>query len=167
MKNKAFTYLEVLMAVVILASALIPLLNQFYIGFKGNATAELISQAVGLSGDLVEEIKSRRFDENEYPNEPVPPAEFGVDSGEDANDRTTFDDVDDYHNWLKTPPEAIDGTVLNDFSEFSRSVTVEYVDVSGSDWVSSATATAYKKITVTVSHPSIGDRYLETIVSHF
>ena len=167
MKNRAFTYIEMMLSVAILGFVLIPLLSQFYIGFQGNITAELVTQSIDLADDLMEEIKSKRFDENEAPNEPVAPAALGIDGGEVSTDRRTFDDVDDYNNWQKSPPQAIDGTVLSDFSEFSRSVQVVYVTISGADWISSAATTYYKKITVIVTHPKINDRRLETIVSHF
>ncbi|MCG2712903.1 MAG: type II secretion system GspH family protein [Candidatus Omnitrophica bacterium] len=167
MKNRAFTYIEVLLSVTILGLVLIPLLSQFYTGFQGNVTAELVTQSIDLADEMMEEIKSRCFDENAFPDEPVAPGALGVDPGETSNDRTTFDDVDDYHNWQKSPPQAIDGTVLTNFSEFSRGVNVEYVTVSGADWISFATTTYYKRITVIVSHPKISDRRLETIVSHY
>lgn len=167
MKNRAFTYIEVLMSVVILGFVLIPLLSQFYTGFQGNIIAELVTQSINLADDLMEEIKSRRFDENAYPNEPVAPVALGVDAGENSNDRRTFDDVDDYNGWSQSPPQAIDGTVLVNFSRFSRTVFVEYITVSGADWISSGSTTYYKRITVIVTHPKIGDRRLETIVSHY
>ncbi|MFH1777677.1 MAG: hypothetical protein ABH952_09005 [Candidatus Omnitrophota bacterium] len=166
LKETGFSYLEVILALIILGVVLIPLLSQFYTGFRGTQTAECVTQAVDLANDLMEEIKSRRFDENIYPGGPVTPAALGIDTGENANDRTTFDDVDDYHNWQKSPPEAIDGTVLSDFARFNRRVTVEYVTLSGADWVISGIMTYYKKITVTVSHPKISDKILVTIVSH-
>lgn len=167
MKNRAFTYIEVLLSVAILGFVLIPLLSQFYTGFQGNIAAELVTQSINLADDLIEEIKSKRFDENEAPAEPVAPAALGIDDGEDANDRGTFDDVDDYNNWQKSPPQSIDGNVLSDFSEFGRRVTVEYVAISGADWITSAEMTYYKRITVIVTHPKINDRRLEMIVSHY
>ncbi len=168
MKNRAFTYIEVLISVMILGFVLIPLLSQFYTGFQGNVIAELVTQSIDLADELMEEIKSRRFDENNFPDEPVSPGALGVvDSGESSNDRRTFDDVDDYHNWQQSPPQAIDGSELPNFSEFGRTVFVEYVTVSGANWISSGVTTYYKRITVIVSHPKISDRRLETIVSHY
>jgi len=167
MGNSAFTYIEVLIAVLVLGLVLVPLLSQFYIGFQGNKNAELVTQAVDLAADIMEEIKSRQFDENVFPDEPVSAGALGVDAGENANDRTTFDDVDDYLGWQKSPPQTIDGVTLTDFSQFSRSVSVGYVALSGSNWVSSATTTSYKRIVVTVTHPKIANRVLETIVSHY
>lgn len=167
MKNRAFTYIEVLLSVAILGFVLIPLLSQFYTGFQGNIVAELVTQSIDLADDLMEEIKSKRFDENELPAEPVDPAAMGIDDGEISNDRGTFDDVDDYNNWQQSPPQSIDGTALNNFSAFGRSVFVEYITISGADWISSTVTTYYKKITVIVTHPKINDRRLETIVSHY
>lgn len=167
MQNKGFTYLEVLLGVMLLGLILIPLLSQFYIGFQGNKNATLVTQSVDLASDLMEEIKSRRFDENEFPDDPVPAASLGTDAGENATDRTTFDDIDDYNGWQSHPPKTIDGNALTDFSDFTRKVTVTYVILSGSNWVASGTATHYKEINVTVTHPDVNDRVLETIVSHY
>jgi len=167
MKNRAFTYIEILIAVVMLGMVLIPLLSQFYIGFKGNVTSELVTKSVDLAEELIEEIRSKQFDEHLYPEEPVAFASLGIDAGEDANDRRTFDDVDDYNNWQKSPPQAVDGTVLSEFSGFSRSVIVDYVNLSGPQWVHSDTATYYKRIRVFVLHPKISQRVLETIVSDY
>ncbi|MBU1043033.1 MAG: hypothetical protein KJ915_01390 [Candidatus Omnitrophica bacterium] len=162
-----FSYIEVLMAVMILALALIPLLSQFYIGFQGNINAELVTQATDLADDLMEEIKSRRFDENEFPDEPVNLSSFGPDFGENANNRATFDDIDDYNNWSKHPPESLDQLVLTDFKNFTRSVSVKYVRVNNNSWVISSSPTYYKSITVRVTHPKLNDKTIETIVSDY
>jgi hypothetical protein len=149
----------------ILGLALIPLLSQFYIGFQGNITAEIVTQATDLANDLMEEIKSRRFDENFFPDEPG--STLGIDSGENADNRASFDDVDDYNGWQRTPPQSIDATVLSDFSRFTRSAAIDYVRLNGATWVYSGTPTYYKRIIVTVSHPKIDDKKIETIVSHY
>ncbi len=168
LRSKAgFSYIEVLMAMFILALALIPLLSQFYIGFQGNINAELVSQATDIGADLMEEIKSRRFDENLLPLLPVAPTSLGIDNGESANNRSTFDDVDDYKNWQKTPPQSINGAVLTDFPQFTQKAAVDYVTYSGTNWVTSVVAANYKRIIVTISHPKISDRKLQTIVSNY
>ncbi len=170
-----FTYLEVLIAVLILGLVLIPMLSQFYIGFQGTKTSELVTQATDLANDLMEEIKGRRFDENIYPDAPVNIDQLGIDGGEASNNRKTFDDVDDYiayTDWGSSPLKAIDGTPFpeSEFADFRRLVEVEYVTISGSDWVTYTGPdpfTYYKRIKVTVSHPKIADRVLETIVAHY
>ncbi len=165
MENRAFTYIEVLLAVVILGLVLIPLLSQFYIGFQSNITSEVVTQANDLASDLMEEIKSRRFDENVFPDEPVNANALGIDAGENPGQRSTFDDVDDYNGWQEQPPTSVAGTPLSDFSLFSRSVSVDYVQLSANTWAHSPSATYYKRIIVTVTHPAILPRTLETIVS--
>jgi len=167
MENRAFTYIEVLAAVVILGLALIPLLSQFYIGFQSNITAELVTQSIDLGADLMEEIKSRRFDENAFPAEPVSANALGTDAGENSTQRATFDDIDDYNGWHENPPQAIDGTILTDFNSFTRSVAVDYVSLNGTNWQHSSSATYLKRIVVTVSHPAIANRIIETIVAHY
>ncbi|MBI4845768.1 MAG: hypothetical protein HY810_04755 [Candidatus Omnitrophica bacterium] len=155
------------MAVLILAFVLIPLLSQFYSGFQGNITAQLVTQSIDLANELMEEIKSRRFDENTYPNEPVNIALLGIDSGEVASNRQTFDDIDDYNGWNRNPPQSINSAVLSDFAQFTTSVIVEYVTISGNNWITASSATNYKRITVNVSHPKIATRQLLTIMSHY
>ncbi|MBU4304290.1 MAG: hypothetical protein KJ893_01480 [Candidatus Omnitrophica bacterium] len=162
-----FTYIEVLMAIFVLAMGLIPLLSQFYIGFQGNKNAETISMATDLAADLMEEIKTCRFDENLYPGPAVSPASLGIDQGEVADLRSTFDDVDDYNQWQSAPPQSLDGTALANFALFTRRVAVDYITISGSGWVHSDLATNYKRVIVTVSHPKINDTTLETIFTYF
>ncbi len=162
-----FSYIEVLMAVMILALALIPLLSQFYIGFQGNINAETVTQATDLADELMEEIKGKRFDENKFPDEPVSAGSLGDDFGEDSNNRSTFDDIDDYNNWSKNPPQELDGTVLSDFKDFTRSVIVEYVRINSNTWEATSSRTYYKRIIVRVTHPKLNDKTLETIVSHY
>ncbi|MCM8813123.1 MAG: type II secretion system GspH family protein [Candidatus Omnitrophica bacterium] len=167
MGERAFTYIEILAAIMVLSIALIPLLSQFYIGFQANQTGELVSQATNLAEALMEEIKTKRFDENEFPVEPVNPASLGTDSGETIADRRTLDDIDDYHTLQENPPTTSDGIVLNEFSLFRRQVTVDYVALSSGAWIASGVRTYYKRITVNVTHPKIGSRALETIMAHY
>ena len=167
-EQTGFTYIEILIAVVILGVVLIPMLNQFYIGFRGNKTAEILTQGANLGEDMMEEIKSKRFDESEFPDPVTASANLGLDPGEAHSDRLHYNDVDDYTGLNNKPPKDINGNVLNDFSDFSRSVTVDYVMLNaGSEWVSSPDATYYKRIIVRVSHPEIEDIVLETIVSYY
>lgn len=166
-KQSGFTYFEILVAVVILSFVLIPMLGQFYIGFVGNKASVAVSQAVFLAEDLMDEIISKRFDENLSPNPPTNPNLLGTDSGENPNDRRTFDDVDDYKGWQKSPPQKLDGTLLNDFSGFTQSANVKYVTLNAQNyWVDAASATNYKQINVTISGNNIGDIVLTTLMAY-
>jgi MSHA pilin protein MshD len=162
-----FSYIEVLMAVMILALALVPLLSQFYVGFQGNINAEIVTQATDLANELTEEIKSKRFDENEFPEDPVSAGSLGTDLSEDPDDRSTFDDVDDYNNWSQSPPQSMEGSVLSDFDEFTRSVEVSYIRINGDTWEPSSSTSFYKRVVVRVTHPKLDEKTIETIIAHY
>jgi len=116
----------------------------------------------------MDEIKSKRFDENIFPAAVTPPGSLGLDSGEAHTSRGKCDDVDDFNNLTQSPPKNIDGSLISGFESFTRSVRVEYAVLNASNrWVSSSSATNYKRIVVTVSHPEIANVVLETIVSYY
>jgi MSHA pilin protein MshD len=155
------------MGVLILGFVLVPLLSQFYIGFQATRTADALSQATFLALDLMEEIKSKRFDEHMFPEAATPLSQFGPDSGEGGADRRLFDDVDDFHGWSSAPPRSLNGTPLPEFAGFTRSVQVEYVtlDASGT-WQPAASGTFYKRVTVTVSSSQTGTVQMHTLFSY-
>jgi len=59
---------------------------------------------------------------------------LGPSSEEQATgNRSLFDDVDDYHGWLASPPRHADGTPLAIESGWYRSVTVTFVNFNNLD----------------------------------
>jgi len=95
-----------------------------------------------MSLPLMEEIGAREW------NEPgVPAGTLGRESGETANMKRKFDDVDDFLGYDEDDILDPEETVMTGFDEFERSVTVDYIDdanavVGG--------PTDRKKVTVTV-----------------
>jgi len=165
--RRGFSYLEIIMGVMILGFILTPLLSQFYIGFQATRTADALSQATFLAEDLMEEIKSKRFDENKFPAGSTPRAQFGPDSGESASDRRTFDDIDDFNGWTSSPPRAANGTILTDFTGFTCSVQVEYVTLgAGTIWQVTTSSTFYKRVSVTVTSTQSGPIQMHTLFSY-
>jgi len=51
-------------------------------------------------------------------------ATYGPESGEVTGNRTRFDDVDDYHRWDASPPQARDGAELASLKGWRQTVTV-------------------------------------------
>ncbi len=49
-------------------------------------------------------------------------------AGEPANDRSTFDDVDDYHDYTESPPKSMENEPLPGFVGWERSVVVQWVN---------------------------------------
>lgn len=102
----------------------------------------------GLAQDLLAEIMSMPYTDPQNPGGAI-----GVDSGESAASRTTFDDVDDYHNYITTGAKSRDGTSRTGYTGWAYSVTVAYADVMTG--VGSGTIdTGLKRITVTVTSPA-------------
>ncbi len=84
--------------------------------------------ALLLAKQMMEEIQSKAYED---PNQT--PVLFGLEPGENAP-RINFDDIDDYNDWDKNPPQYPDGTILNgenetpNYQDFRRQVVVENVD---------------------------------------
>ncbi len=55
--------------------------------------------------------------------------DLGLEADEAAisNDRSLYDDVDDFHGWSRTPPESRDGTELAGYSGWKRCVEISYL----------------------------------------
>ncbi len=49
-------------------------------------------------------------------------------TGEIADDRRTFDDVDDYHGWFASPPQLRNGDPIDMYEGWSRGVSVSRVN---------------------------------------
>ena len=74
---------------------------------------------------------------------------FGSEAGESGANRLNFDDVDDYKNFVDSPPKSRNGTACVGYSDLSRSITIDMVTIA--DW--NATSVVYAgvyRITVKV-----------------
>jgi Tfp pilus assembly protein PilV len=61
MKNKGFTFIELIMIIVIVGIAVVPLIQMFTTSLKGSADAESNSIALELAQDKMEETKQLSF----------------------------------------------------------------------------------------------------------
>ena len=137
------------------AMALLALVSlRFNTTLLENRTTEIENKvyltAFSLADDLIEEIKQKAFDEKTVEWKAIPADQlspsnaFGpVDAGESSVN--TFDDIDDYHGYLK----AVSLPHVENYSVMS---TVEYVSATDPD-ATSNTQTYFKKITVRVNSP--------------
>ncbi|MFO0860269.1 MAG: hypothetical protein U0570_06920 [Phycisphaerales bacterium] len=114
------------------------------------AGASQAASARALSGTLLAESLLNEVLAKSYEEAPGT-ASLGLDAGELATDKTTFDDVDDYNGWTESPPKAFDGSALPSMTNWSRSVAVLRVSTSSPD-SSSASETGLKRIEVTVKY---------------
>ena len=121
---------------------------------EGSHDARVVTtRAHGIAQELVEEILTRRFDElsaQSGGNWSV----IGIDSGENAADMTTFDDIDDFNGWS----EAMGWP----YAGFTRTVSIIYVDDSDLE-VASTRDKNYKRVNVQVSNNAVNYSTMTTV----
>lgn len=142
--NRAFTLVEAVISIVIVAVMLVAVLNTVGASAVTQHKAALLSRGRLLAESLMSEILCRSY------QDPEGAPAFGREAGESASTRTAFDDVDDYHGWSADPPTARDGTPLPNSAGWQRAVTVEWVS-STDPQQTETTETGVKRITVTAT----------------
>ncbi len=129
-----------------------------------SVSSEYRMTATMLAQELMEEIKSRRFDEKESKTADGNwSTTMGPDSGEFVLTRSTLDDVDDYH--------GLNENLSVPFSGFSRVVSVSYVNAGSLNTALVIPASVpnnwtpeYKRVQVTVNQGGIQRVQLVTVV---
>ena len=163
-RRYGFTLVEIILVVVIAAIAFPPIMMLFAETVRRSADANLMGKASRLAEDLMEEIRTRKWDETSPDGggrTSTPSAVLGAETGEV---RASYDDVDDFAAITnQSPPRDALNAVITECSGYSRSVAVEYVD----DALAPASGpTDHKKVSVTVSCAA-GKVELTTVVSNY
>lgn len=163
--KKGFSMIEVVLLITILAVAIPPLVQLFSETAVTGAQAAILPTATMFANGLMEEIKSRKFDELGSKSASGNwSTAFGPDSGE-AGNKTLFDDVDDFNRWTQvfgSPQQA-----------YTASVSVSYVAATNLNQplsipspVPNSWTPSYKQIRVTVSNPGlVNSLTLTTVVT--
>ena len=172
--SRGMTLIEMIVMIVVLSIAIPVLLRMWADVAWRSARSEVMADALVYAEVLLEEIKSKKFDENVS----VPwtqSANFATaDPGENKNNKDTFDDIDDYVG-------CTDPRVTTPAPGYIRTVTVTYVYPSGSNWLTCAqactsetncsqcAACCYKRVKVSVSRSdnTVRDISLETLMSAY
>lgn len=163
--SRGFSLVELMIAIVLLGFIVFSLLKLFADASVLSVNPDYRNTQVMLAQELVEEIRSRRFDElSAKDGNGNWSTTLGVNTGETSSDSSTFDDVDDYNGYSQT--------MTAPFAGFTRSVTVSYVATGAlntplaipspapNDWTPD-----YKRVTVTVSQASVPNIQLVTLIS--
>lgn len=132
-------------------------------------------QAVSIAQEVIESVKSRKFDENIS----VPSGGFNKDAAplqfespyamtNESEKYAYFDDVDDYcGGWTEKGYKPFRTKVSSDLGDFDVSTVVYYVKPGNLD-VPSKNREYYKKLTVTVSHERlVRDVILEHVYAYY
>ncbi|MFH1783662.1 MAG: hypothetical protein ABH868_02010 [bacterium] len=172
LKNShGLTLIEIVLAITVLVMAVIPLMKMLGDSLRGSQTFSDISIATQLAQELMEEIKSKRWDElSSLDGSPAPNGSwpFGPDAGEGTP--AAYDDVDDY-NTAPLAYDVVDG-------KFTRTVEVIYVNVPHASDPATITPTlplgttsAYKRITITIDwtgkNPNAEPLFISTIRANY
>ncbi|OGX24123.1 MAG: hypothetical protein A3J51_06485 [Omnitrophica WOR_2 bacterium RIFCSPHIGHO2_02_FULL_45_21] len=159
--GKGLTIIEMVVVIVVLGMAIPPLLTSWANIAWRSARSESLADAAFYAQALMEEIKSKRFDQRTTAPWTAS-ADLGPDSGENSNNKDSFNDVDDFLG-------CIDTKVTSPAASYNRSATVNYAALSGTTWQDSASITNFKRITVTVSRSDglANDVNLVTIVAAY
>ena len=169
LQNQGFALIEIVITIIILG-AVAGILVPFFNAIVHSPDPVLRERAISLGQSMMDEIMTKRWDENTpmgggplRTNESTrgatwatPVANLGADVGED---RTTYDDVDDYRNM---PPETDNftdqnGTAFN-LPSYQRQVTVDYIassSVTITDTLPTVSTdrTDTKRVVVTITSP--------------
>lgn len=152
--QKGLTLIEVILTILILGVAIPPLLMVFSENAVTGAKSAKLPTANVLANELMEEVRARKFDELAAKSASGNwSGSMGIEAGEQALNKATFDDVDDFNGWNQS---------FTGFADYTASVTVSYV---GSNDLNAPLTTpspmpnnwtpSYKRINVTVSNAAI------------
>jgi len=119
MRRKSFTLVEIIAVIVILSLAIPTLLMMFTQANLNSITTESVSKASYYAEALMEEIRSKRFDEND--NSPWSNS-LGPDGGEVS--RSDYDDVDDYNGLSDHGAHDQNGHLIAGLTSYSIDVSV-------------------------------------------
>lgn len=162
--KRGFVLIEVTVAYVILAVAMVALIPVFILAVRGNKSAEQVQNAVQLSAELLEEMRLRKWDQSTptpFQFSTLASATLGPEAGE--TDKNSFNDVDDFNGWREAGARDPLMNALPDFKRYTRTVTVRYVDAS---LAVSASTTDFKQATVCTSAPAIRPICLDTLFTN-
>ncbi|MFT5052296.1 MAG: type II secretory pathway pseudopilin PulG [Chlamydiales bacterium] len=143
-RTSGFSLVEAVMAIVVLGIAIPPLVSMFRVVARNSVDETFQDVALAYANGLMEEIASKGFEDPDLAS-----GSFGTEEGS----RGSYDDVDDFDGLSNSPPEQLNGTDLDDFGGFTRSVVVENVTSADPDATIPETDgnTDLKRIEVTVA----------------
>jgi MSHA pilin protein MshD len=147
------TLIELVITIVVIGIALSALISALSTGIINSSTPLWESKALELSQAYLDEIQAMKFDEQtdsgggSLVNSAVSCAAIDFN---DAEARSEYDDVDDYHDLTDSPPILIQAaTNIDDYDSYEVSVQVS---CAGND-LGLANNESAKRITVTVTVP--------------
>ncbi|OUS06747.1 hypothetical protein A9Q81_02370 [Gammaproteobacteria bacterium 42_54_T18] len=152
--QSGFTLIELVITIVVISIALAAMLGAFSGAMSHSADPLWRNKTIKLAQLYLDEILSKRFDENS-PVGGVPAnastscTSIGADGVET---RATYDDVDDFHNTTNSVPVGASGTLDTSYDNYLIAVEVTCDDAGGAVNSSGSDIHA-KRIKVSVTPP--------------
>lgn len=157
--QRGVTLIDLILVIIIVSLAVPPMMALLIQGTRQSTFGVTVSRANSLASALLEEMRSKRGDENATSASMTLGPEFG-------ENRTTYDDVDDYHGLDESPPKDSLGNDLAGYAGFRQQVSVCYVANTNLDTCVGGIS-LYKKVTVTVTDPEGRSTQLVTVISSY
>lgn len=157
---RGFTLVEAVISIVLVSVLLVAALNTTGAVKLGQYNTLTRGRAHLLAEDLMAEIMRQSYADPEsvgfvdLTDPSLVPSALATDAGESANDRSDFDDVDDYHNWSSIPPEQKDGSIIPNLTGWARSVSIERLDPA-TLLLAPTSELGLKRITVSLEHDGV------------
>lgn len=166
--SRGFVLIEVTIAYVLLTVALLALLPVFILAIRAGKSTEQLQVSTYLSQELLEEIRLRKWDQNNAAT-PVhidnPSATLGRDGAESATDKKTFNDIDDFNGWTEAAVKDPLNNPVPAFAAYSRAALVSYVD-SNLVVLSTPTTSDYKQVSVCTQTAKLSPICLTTVFTN-
>lgn len=148
---------EVIIAIAIIGIAMVPLTMSFSFAASRSADSMIEVRVVELGQAYLEEILSKRFDENSAVGGSPPCSSLttpcGAIGSEAGETRATFDDIDDFHNIDEAPLDSL-GIARADYDRFRVEVEVAYATAAEILAYGLDDTTDLKRVLVRVHPPS-------------
>ncbi|MDP6499609.1 MAG: hypothetical protein QF743_02755 [Candidatus Marinimicrobia bacterium] len=162
-RSKGFTYLDVIYGLTVILIILGVIFGSIRMIEKRLRENQLIVLADSFANKIFDEVRLRKFDENIASIlEDGLTMNFGVEAGEDQDDWSSFNDIDDFHGITATDAA---------FPGLETNVTVNYVnlDTDLSTINLSVIPTVLKRVQLDVNHPLFDNpiRYSTIIGGNF
>jgi prepilin-type N-terminal cleavage/methylation domain-containing protein len=146
--RSGFTFVEVLIAILLVGLAIAALLSANRAFTEANDVGTNLSTAEFLVEQIKELTALLPVVDPDGDNPPVPGVTpFGSDTGETLAD---YDDLDDFDGANFSPPINANRVSLNDYATFSQRVTVENVSASNFEQVVADHDSSFVRVTVSV-----------------
>ncbi|NNE00246.1 MAG: hypothetical protein HKN47_23245 [Pirellulaceae bacterium] len=111
------TLLEVLVSLILISTILLVCVTASANLFRDNAQTRTTIRAHELASMILDETSVLNFRDTDAN------VVWGIEPDESVNDRTTFDDIDDYARYSISPPTYRDGSAIEGYDDWT--VTVE------------------------------------------